>query len=134
MAAIGPVHFFRYAFQRAFQAHSRFAAHDQQIDGVRRASPNGGGETPLEPRQDPSRPHDSDHPANGAKISKSVGGLPKNSPMNTAMIGNRDHADNFDADPDRHGSMRIEARRLNDRSELLQIFRGVEAAIPRAER
>ncbi len=49
---------------RALQAHSRFAAHNQQIDGVRRASPNGGIETPSEHRQNQSRPHNSDHHAN----------------------------------------------------------------------
>ena len=70
-----PVHFSRYSFQRALQAHSCFAAHNQQIDGVRRASPNGSIETPSEHRQNQSRPHNSDRSIGAALKS----GLAKNS-------------------------------------------------------
>ena len=94
--------------QRALQAHSRFAAHNQQIDGVRRASPNGGSETPSERRQDHSRPHNSDHQAKEREDQQVGRRLPEELRNRQGNDREQGHADNFGADPDRQGSMRIE--------------------------
>ena len=82
-------HFFRYAFQPALQAHARFAAHNEQIDGVGRPSPNRGDETPTEPRQNQSWAHTPITTPISVKTSRWDYVSPKNSAINKAAIGNK---------------------------------------------
>ena len=124
----------RHAFQRAFQTHSRFAAHHQQIDRIRRAKPNGGIKTPLQHQQDQSRPHNPDHHANKREDQHVAGGLPESCATRNGNDREQEHADNLDTDPDRQGSVMIETSRLKDRPQLLQILLSVKAPIPHADR
>ena len=88
----------------------------------------------LSAEKNQSRPHNSDHHADEREDQQADRRFAEKLRNKKSDKREEGHADDFDADPDRQGSMRIETRRLNNRSQLIQIFRRVEAAIPHAER